>query len=156
MIKKAYKEMSAIFFYVQNDRESQIAYKLLMTTEMEFKPFQIKGKNIANRLSQYGITKVPTLYFPRRKAKVEGAKNIQKLFRVPRKPLPERFHKAIREPSSEAEYLSEDSFEESSSEDSRDSLERSLEENPIESEEEEEESFESSEETLSDEISLTI
>lgn len=68
--------MTAIFFYVLQHRDSQIAYKILMSTKFNFKPFQIRGKNVSNQLRQYGIDKVPTLYFPQKRAKVEGYENI--------------------------------------------------------------------------------
>lgn len=68
--------MTAIFFYVLRHRDSQEAYKILMSTKLPFKPFEIRGKNVSTKLKQYGIDKVPTLYFPDKKAKVEGLQNI--------------------------------------------------------------------------------
>ena len=53
-----------------------------MSTQIEFKPFQIRGKNISNRLREYGIDKVPTLYFPDKMAKVEGYQNIARYLGV--------------------------------------------------------------------------
>jgi len=152
--------MTAIFFFVMRHRDSQIAYNMLMSTQLQFKPFEIKGKNIANQLSQYGITKVPTLYFPDKKAKVEGSEGISRYFGLRNERPVER--RSQRPPKREEPAQEEESDYGSLSSDGMDSLQRSLEENPIQSEEEiiksEEEIMESeeSDDTLSDEISLDI
>ena len=126
--------MTAIFFFVMRHRDSQIAYNMLMSTQLKFKPFEIKGKNIANQLSQYGITKVPTLYFPDKKAKVEGSEGISRYFGLrTERPTNRRPPPGIKqEPESEEEESEYGSLES----DGMNSLERSLEENPIQSEEE--------------------
>lgn len=71
--------MVAILFLARMDRQSQIAYKMLMQTSIEFKPFDIRGKNVIDKLRKIGITKVPTLYIPKTKQRFEGVDNIQTL-----------------------------------------------------------------------------
>lgn len=55
-----------------DERESQMAYKELMKTEIIFKPFPIRGKNIRERLQQVGITHVPTFFIPSKRQKIVG------------------------------------------------------------------------------------
>ena len=71
--------MVAVLFYVKYDKESQMAYKDLMNSSIEFKTFEIRGKNVAERLSTLGITKVPTLVIPSKKQKIQGYLDIKKL-----------------------------------------------------------------------------
>lgn len=54
--------MIKLFFYNKEDRTSQIAYKALMKNGVDITPFEITGRNVANRLKQIGVTKIPTLY----------------------------------------------------------------------------------------------
>lgn len=69
--------MVAILFLVKFERQSQIAYKMLMQTSIEFKPFDVRGKNVIDKLKILGITKVPTLYIPKTKQRFEGVDDIQ-------------------------------------------------------------------------------
>jgi len=169
--------MIPVFFYVAQHRDSQIAYKILMTTKMQFKPFEIRGKNVSNILKKYGIDKVPTLYLPNKKGKIEGSENIAKYIgytpslplltnvstKKEKKPkIQEKYKKALKDEYYEEEGSFEEKFkaaqkEDESSEvvDSRNSLQRSLEDNPIQSEEQEE-IISSSNEEESDEISLEV
>lgn len=71
--------MVAILFVVQDERESQMAYKDLMTTPIKFKTFIIRGKNVVDRVKQIGITKVPTLYITSKNKKIEGYIAIKQL-----------------------------------------------------------------------------
>lgn len=136
--------MVAIFFYVLQHRDSQIAYKILMSTKIEFKAFQIRGKNISSQLRQYGIDKVPTLYFPDKMAKVEGYQNIARYLGVEltienqpvqqirkkrkqkRAKLEPKYQKAIIESDSDVEeedLEEEDDFEEEEDSDEEDDFE---------------------------------
>lgn len=54
--------MLKLFFYNNESRDSQIAYKALMNAGVEFQPFEVTGRNVANRLKRVGITHVPTLF----------------------------------------------------------------------------------------------
>lgn len=120
--------MTAIFFYVSQHRDSQTAYKLLMSTKIPFKTFEIKGKNVSEKLKQYGIDKVPTLYFPNKKSKVEGSQNIARFLQVDSRMLNRPQHsrqsteirrpkqKKSKKPNLEAKYqkaLKDDYYEES-------------------------------------------
>jgi hypothetical protein len=71
--------MVVVLFYVKYDKESQMAYKELMNSPIEFKTFEIRGKNVAERLSSLGITKVPTLVITSKKQKYQGYMDIKKL-----------------------------------------------------------------------------
>lgn len=171
--------MTAIFFYVLKHRDSQIAYRILMSTKINFKPFEIKGKNVKNQLQKYGVDKVPTLYFPDKRAKIEGAENIARylgvdlnaLFasnqqpppsvkpkRKPKKPKIEaKYKKALKD-----EYFSdsEDSFERKFKEAHKEQFSEEEDKGDDEDEEFEDESeFEESDydgEGESDEISLEV
>lgn len=61
-----------IFFYVVNNRECQMAYKMLMNSNFEFKPFEIKGKNIVEHVKKLGVTKVPSLLISSSTSKKDG------------------------------------------------------------------------------------
>ena len=54
--------MFKLFFYNRENKDSQIAYKALMETGLQFKPIEVNGKNIAERLKRIGVTHIPTLY----------------------------------------------------------------------------------------------
>lgn len=70
--------MVAILFVVMTDRGSQEAYRLLMNTSIKFIPFQIKGKNVRERLKNvYKIDQVPTLYITTSKKKYVGISAIR-------------------------------------------------------------------------------
>jgi hypothetical protein len=156
--------MVAIFFYVLQHRDSQIAYKILMSTKIYFKAFQIRGKNISSQLRQYGIDKVPTLYFPDKMAKVEGYQNIARYLGVEltienqpvgqvrkkrKQKMPKlepKYQKAIIESDSDEEDLEEEDIEEEEDLEEEDSDEEDIEEDI-----EEEEDIEDS-----DEISLEV
>uniref|UniRef100_A0A6C0JRH1 Thioredoxin domain-containing protein n=1 Tax=viral metagenome TaxID=1070528 RepID=A0A6C0JRH1_9ZZZZ len=71
--------MVAILFIVMTDRESQLAYRLLMNTRVKFLPFQVKGKNVRERLKKYKIDQVPTLFITTSKKKYVGAAAIQNM-----------------------------------------------------------------------------
>lgn len=69
--------MVAILFIVMTDRESQLIYRMLMNTRVKFLPFQVKGKNVRERLKKYKIDQVPTLFITTSKKKYVGASAIQ-------------------------------------------------------------------------------
>lgn len=71
--------MVAILFYVKYDKESQMAYKDLMNSSIKFKTFEIRGKNVSERLKSLGITQVPTFIISSKKQKIQGYIAIKKM-----------------------------------------------------------------------------
>lgn len=63
----------------EKDRECQEAYKYLMTTKVNFKPFIVRGANVRDQLRKMGITKVPTLVLSNKKIFFEGMAKIKKV-----------------------------------------------------------------------------
>lgn len=63
----------------EKDRECQEAYKYLMTTKVNFKPFIVRGANVRDQLRKMGITKVPTLVLTNKKIFFEGMAKIKKV-----------------------------------------------------------------------------
>lgn len=105
-----------ILFIVNDDRESQMAYKELMMSPIKFKPFIIRGKNIREKLKrELQITTVPTLLFKRKK--VESYKNIKILidhinFKVKNILRPERKqHQRPPSPTQSDDEISGESIE---------------------------------------------
>jgi hypothetical protein len=82
--------MPDVLFLAMTDRESQIAYKLLMQTKINFKPFPVRGKNVKEQLKTIGITKVPTFVLMKKRKQIIGAQAIQKMIEaIISKPPPE-------------------------------------------------------------------
>jgi len=158
--------MSVIFFFVLQHRDSQVAYKILMSTKFPFKPFEIKGKNVVDKLKQYGIDKVPTLYFPDKRAKVEGSENIAKYLGVDysatRMPANNKveYEDTIKKPRLEAKYQKalvgaqddyfSDSDVDSDYKDSEDEENRSVQSEDVD------EYYQEDDEDFSDEVSLEV
>lgn len=137
--------MVVILFYVKYDKESQMAYKELMNSPIEFKTFEIRGKNVAERLSRLGITKVPTLVITSKKQKYQGYMDIKKLIDKIEKQS-ENVKKILQskaKESSEEDHKSEDiEKSEQKSEDIEENDESEPEESEQESKEESEEEIE--------------
>lgn len=100
--------MVAILFYVKYDKESQMAYKDLMNSIIEFKTFEIRGKNVSERLKSLMITKVPTLVIPSKKQKIEGYLAIKKMIDKVEQ-YQTRMKRVLREEESSETVLEEES-----------------------------------------------
>jgi len=143
--------MVAILFYVKYDKESQMAYKDLMNSEIEFKTFEVRGKNIADRLKSSQITKVPTLLIPSKGQKIEGYLAIKKMIdKVEQYSM--RMKRVLRESdSSESEKVKRVPVKEEASEKEESEPEESESSEKEESEPEEIESSEKEESEPEDE-----
>lgn len=135
--------MPSILFIVDHDRESQVAYRELMTSKISFKPFIIRGKNVKDILKEQGITHVPTLVF--KKKQVVGYRNIKTIIdsveNQTRNVLKPR-QRSVKRESPEPDEESNEDIEQSKENDEKDSMDDIIarpEDEEIEEEEEEEE-----------------
>lgn len=69
--------MGTHLIIIEDDKESQLVYKYLLTSKINFKPFIVRGNNVRERLKKAGITKIPALVLTNKKIYYESYQQIK-------------------------------------------------------------------------------